>query len=125
MSHSGRDKNYNEYLNKYDTSFVNKYQSWSHHAWGRKSNFLQLVYFRAYLFNTGSRAPFLPHLKFKNSFNIFCAIICMADIYGVWIYQEIYNKYMPWKWTMYQPYFKESCILMEYIIFVNNLETFL
>src|SRR5690348_3025108 len=109
MSSSGR-KNYNDYLNKYNAHFLNKYQSWSHYSWGRKSNFLQLLYYRAYTLNTGGRAPFLPHVKLKSPFIMLCALVCMADIYGVWIYQEIYNKYMPWKWVFYQPYFKESCV---------------
>jgi len=106
-------KNYYEYLKKYDTHFLNKYQSWSHYSWGRKSNFLQLLYFRAYTLNCGGRVPFLPHLKLKAPFVYICAGICMFDLYGVWISQEIYQKFMPWKWTFYQPYFKEACVMME------------
>ena len=47
------------------------------------------------------------------TFVYICAGICMFDLYGVWISQEIYQKFMPWKWTFYQPYFKESCVMME------------
>ncbi len=106
-------KNYYDYLKKYDPNFLNKYQSWSHYAWGRKSNFMQLLYFRAYTFNVGGRAPFLPHLKLKLPYVLVCSLLCMWDVYGVWIYQEVYNKYMPYKWVFYMPYYKESCLLME------------
>ena len=113
MSSEGGKKNYYDYLKKYDAHFLNKYESWSHAQWGRKSNFLQLLYFRAYSLFVGGRSILVPHIKLKSAFMMVCAGICLADIYGVWIYQEMYNKYMPWKWVYYQPYFKDSCRLME------------
>ena len=113
MSSEGGKKNYYDYLKKYDTHFLNKYESWSHAQWGRKSNFLQLLYFRAYSLFVGGRSILVPHIKLKSAFMMVCAGICLADVYGVWIYQEMYNKFMPWKWVYYQPYFKDSCRLME------------
>jgi len=114
MSQNGNGGGYKyyDYLNKYDARFLNKYQSWGHHLWNRRSNYLQLLYFRAYSLYTG-RNILLPHMKLKKPYMLISALICVADIYGSWIFQEMYNKYVPWKWTYYQPYFKESCLLME------------
>ena len=106
--------NYNDYLKKYDAHFLNRYQSWHHHAWGRKSNYMQLLYFRAYSLWTGGRSIFLPGYKLKSAFMMIGAGVCMADIWGVWFFQEMYNKYQPWKWIYYQPYYKDQCRLMEY-----------
>jgi hypothetical protein len=115
MSSSGGGGNgykYYDYLKKYDAHFLNKYESWTHQHWGRRSNYLQLLYFRAYSLFT-SRAPVLPNIKVKKPFLYVACVVCLADIWGTWIFQEVYNKYMPWKWVYYQPYFKESCIQME------------
>lgn len=94
---------YYDYLKNYDTRFLNKYESWTHSSWGRRSNFLQLLDYRGYSLMTG-RNIFLPGFKLKGWFFTFGSIICMADIWGIWFFQEIYNKYTPQKWTWYQPY---------------------
>jgi hypothetical protein len=113
MSSGGGKRNYYDYLKKYDAHFLNKYESWGHASWSRRSNYLQLLYFRAYSLWTGGRSIFLPHIKLKSAYMMLCAGVCITDIYGIWIYQEMYNKYMPWKWVYYQPYFKDSARMME------------
>ena len=103
---------YYDYLKKYDAPFLNKYESWAHFNWGRRSNYLQLLYFRAYSLLTG-RNIILPHLKLKSPWLWMAAVVAFADVWGVWIYQEMYQKYQPWKWTYYQPYFRPEAMALE------------
>jgi hypothetical protein len=105
-------KKYYDYLKNYDAKFLNKYESWSHHSWGRRSNFMQLLYFRCYSLFTG-RNILLPHLKLKSPYIWICVGVSMADVWGIWFYQEIYNKYYPWKWTYYQPYMRGDILFDE------------
>ena len=109
---SGNYKYY-DYLKKYDAAFLNKYESWFHYSWGRKTNFNQLLKYKAYLMWTGGRTIFIDGTKLKTSYAYLAGLICIADIWGVWFFQEMYNKYQPWKWIYYQPYYKEECKSME------------
>lgn len=104
---------YYDYLKKYDAAFLNKYESWFHHSWGRRSNFTELLHYKSYGLYTGGRAIFVQGTRLKSIFVLIGAIICNADIWGVWFYTDIYNKFMPWKWINYQPYFKEELKFME------------
>lgn len=106
--------NYYDYLKKYDAGFLNKYESWGHANWSRRSNFLQLLYFRATTLMTG-RIHIMHGIKLKGWYYTLSVLVCLADIYGIWFYQEIYNKYAYWKWVYYQPYFKNECEFFEYI----------
>jgi hypothetical protein len=103
---------YYDYLKKYDARFLHKYESGTHLSWGRRSNFLQLLYFRAYSLMTG-RNMWIPHMKIKSWFYNLGTLICLADIWGIWYFQEIYNKYSVQKWVYYQPYLKKETMLME------------
>lgn len=103
---------YYDYLKKYDSHFLNKYESWSHFSWGRRSNFLQLLYYRAYTLTTG-RQILMPHLKLKSPFQWLCILVCLADVYGIWFFQEIYNKYTVHKQVYYQPYMKPDMVFQE------------
>ena len=103
---------YYDYLKKYDSHFLNKYESWTHYAWGRRSNFLQLLYYRAYTLVTG-RQIFMPHLKLKSPYQWICLMICLADVYGIWYFQEISNKYTVHKQVYYQPYMKPQMVFQE------------
>lgn len=105
-------KKYYDYLKKYDTHFLNKYENWSHFNWGRKSNFLQLLYTKSYLTYNG-RNIFMHGYKFKSWFVWVGSVVCVTDIYLIWIYQEMYNKLYPWKWTLYMPYYRSECMFNE------------
>ncbi len=109
---------YYDYLKRYDAAFLNKYESWAHHSWSRRSNFLQLLYFRAYALFTG-RTILMPHLKAKSWFTYISCLICIFDIWGVWVFQEIYNKYSVQKWVYYQPYFRSETMFNEYKYVIN------
>ena len=103
---------YYDYLKKYDARFLNKYENWLHYENGRKSNFLRLLGYRAYSLMTG-RPIMMDGVKIKQWFYIFCSLICLADVWGIWYYQEIYNKYYPWKYTYYTPDWKNEMTLLE------------
>ena len=83
MSSEGVKKNYYDYLKKYDAHFLNKYESWAHAQLSRRSNFLQLLYFRAYSLFVGGRSIFVPHIKLKSLFMMVCIGICLADVYVI------------------------------------------
>lgn len=95
---------YYNYLKKYSPEFLVKHESWAHHAWGRRSNFNQLVNFKGALVLT-PRVFVLPGLRLKGLFYFLSGIVCVSELWGLWYFQEIYNKYTVHKWTMYQPYF--------------------
>jgi hypothetical protein len=103
---------YYDYLKKYNAPFLNKYENWTHTHWGRRSNYQQLLDYRAYSLMTG-RPIFLYGWKFKSWYFMLCAVISFADIWGVWYFQEIYNKYYPWKYTYYTPEWKKEMTLLE------------
>lgn len=99
------DKNYSyyKYLRNYSPHFINKYENWSHFSWGRKTNFTQLQLFRSYILLT-NKMTIIPGYRTKSKFYYAGAILCVADLWGIWFYQEIYNKYTFHKWTHYQPW---------------------
>ena len=99
--------NYYNYLTKYSPRFLVKHESWTHEAWSRRSNFLQLLNTKsAHILS--SRTHFMTGYKFKTSWYIYGAIMCIADVYGIWYFQDMYNKYTAHKWTNYQPYMNQQ-----------------
>ena len=105
-------KKYYDYLKKYDAPFLNKYESWSHYQWGRRSNYMQLLYARAYYLYSG-RGILMHGWKIKHPF-VWCGtVVCIADVFGIWFYQEMYNKMTPWKYVYYQPEWKNESTLQE------------
>ena len=111
---------YYDYLKKYNSHFVNRYENWSHLSWGRKSNYLQLLNLRAYTLMT-QRSILLPGMKLKAPFFMLGCMVCLADIWGMWFFFTVYNKYSPQKWVFYQPYLKGDMTLMEYYIIIKYL----
>jgi hypothetical protein len=103
---------YYDYLKKYDAHFLNRYENWAHHNWSRRSNFQRLLDYRAYSLATG-RAFFMYGLKFKGWYYWACALLSFADIWGVWYFQDIYNRYYYWKYTYYTPDWKKELTLLE------------
>ena len=93
---------YYDYLKKYTPMFLNQHESWTHYTWGRKSNYLTLLSYRAYTLMTG-RDILLEGIKIKGWYYTFGALICIADIWGVWYFQDIHQKYSTRKWVYYQP----------------------
>ena len=106
-------ENYYSYLKKYSPRFIAKYETWTHHAWGRKSNFLQLVNSKGALVMTG-RAFILPGIRYKNLVYYSLAAICCFDVWGIWFYQDIYNKYTYHKWNTYQPWMYKTYVPKHY-----------
>lgn len=94
---------YYDYLKKYNAEFLSRYELRNHVAFGRKSNFLQLLNTKAALMLT-NRALIIPKVRSKAFLYYFLAGYCIVGYYGIWYFQEIYNKYTHHKWTMYQPY---------------------
>ncbi len=103
---------YYDYLKNYNASFLNKYENWLHHENGRRSNFKRLLDYRAYSLLTG-RPMFMYGFKLKSWYYVLCSLMCLADIWGVWYFQEIYNKYYPWKYTFYTPEWKTEMTQLE------------
>lgn len=103
---------YYDYLKRYNADYLNKHESWAHYSWGRGSNFMQLQKFRSFSLLT-NRAYVMPGLRFKGFFYFAGALLCIADVYGIWYFQEIYNKYSSFKWTLYQPWYHKECMLDE------------
>ena len=105
---------YYDYIKNYDVGFRNKHENWTHYAWGRKTNFSQLLHFRAYSLMTG-RPILWKGLKIKGWFYMFGTLICVMDVWGIWYFQEMHNKYSSKKWVYYQPYLRPEMTFLEYI----------
>lgn len=98
---------YYNYLKKYSPEFLLKHESWKHEAWSRRSNFLQLLNTKGAHVLT-SRVFFLPGIRFKTIWYVLGGLLCCVDVWGIWYFQEIYNKYTIHKWTNYQPWFHQQ-----------------
>lgn len=107
---------YYNYLKKYTPAFLNRQESWTHFTWGRKSNYLDLLNYRSTTLMIG-RNILNEQMKIKGWFFFFGAVICMADIWGIWYFQEIHQKYSTRKWVYYQPYLKPEMMFTEYLSF--------
>ena len=105
------DKNYSyyKYLKNYNPHFINKYENWSHLAWGRRTNFDLLQQCRTYL-ALSTKMTIFPGLRTKSTFYYLGALICVVDMWGIWYSQEIYNKYSFHKWTHYQPWMHKDTV---------------
>lgn len=91
---------YYDYIKKYNAQFLNNYTSWTHFSWGRGSNFMQLLNFRAFNLNT-NRVSLVPGYKIKSTPSVLIGIYCLIAVYGIWISQDIYNRFSPRKATYY------------------------
>ena len=111
MSQNNQNWNYYNYLKKYSPRFLVKQESWTHQMWSRGSSFLQLVNFKGTLTMT-NRTFIFPGYRIKSLFFFVGGLVCCIDIWGLWYFQEIYNKYTTHKWTNYQPWMHSS--LLEY-----------
>jgi len=98
---------YYDYIKNYRADFLNKYESWNHSSWGRKTNYTQLLNYRAYSLMTGRPILFYG-IKIKGWFYMFGTLICLCDVYGIWWFQEMHNKYSSKKWIYYQPYLRKE-----------------
>ena len=106
---------YYDYLKKYNPRFLNNYESWSHINWSRRSGFIELLNYRSYTLSTGRNILF-DGLKLKGWFFVYGSLMCIMDIWGVWYFQDIHQKYSTRKWVYYQPYMKPEMTFIEYII---------
>lgn len=98
------DKNYGyySYLKKYSPFFIHKYECGVHASWGRGSQFLRMVEVK-YALNLSQRVILFWPFTLKSPVVMFGAAFCCVNLWGIWYFQEIYNKYSIHKWTHYQP----------------------
>jgi hypothetical protein len=99
---------YYSYLKKYNPHFINRYENWAHGSFARGSGFKNLQFFRAYIMLT-NHMTILPGYRFKSFFFYAGALMCVFDLWGIWISQEMYNKYTAHKWNHYQTWFHKDC----------------
>ena len=99
--------NYFNYLKKYSPEYLLKYESWTHRMWGRGSAFKNLVNMRAALTLT-PRVFVFPGLRTKSIVFYFMGAYACILIYGIWYFQEIYNKYTIHKWIHYNPMYNKE-----------------
>lgn len=99
--------NYFNYLKKYSPDFLLKYESWSHRMIGRGSGIKMLTNMRAALMLT-PRVFILPGLRTKSLVYYFMAGYALALVYGIWYFQEIYNKFTIHKWIHYMPMYNKE-----------------
>jgi hypothetical protein len=104
---------YYDYLKKYTPKFLNSHESWAHWNWGRKSGFTDLLSYRAYTLMSPRNILF-EGVKIKGWFFVFGSLFCIMDIWGIWYFQEIHQKYSTRKWVYYQPYMKPEMTFIEY-----------